>query len=63
MDIPTLALDASERKSEGYERTTYTIINRLQYSRLLFIYNKSIIVIKNFNFFEDAILLIEALHQ
>jgi hypothetical protein len=51
MDIPTLGLDASERKSEGYERTTYTIINKLQYPRLLLIYNKFIIVIKNFNYF------------
>jgi hypothetical protein len=43
MDIPTLGLDASEGKSEGYERAraTYSkIINRLHIFKIIYILNQ-----------------------
>jgi hypothetical protein len=56
-------MPVNENQKDMRGLLTRTIINKLQYPRLLLIYNKFIIVIKNFNIFEDAILLIEALHQ
>jgi hypothetical protein len=56
MDIPTLGLDASEQKSEGYERALpiLTIVNKLHIFSRLFIYlyiESVVVVIKTFNYF------------
>ena len=60
MDIPTLGLNANKQKSEGYERNIYSY-NHKQITNIqdYYLYNRSIIVIKIFNFFKIQFFLLK----